>query len=269
MKLETCNIWGGRVYEPLIDHLKKQKESIDIFCFQEVYHSPGEKMYTRDVSAENNENQFSNVHPARGDIYSRLAEALPDFRGYYRSAQQGFDYYGKVDFELYFGLATFVKDGVEVIKEGDIFVYRSKDSAVEGDNATLGRNMQYVHVMTEGKPVLISNMHGLWNGKGKTDSPDRLEQSRKVKTFLDREQGAKILCGDFNLLPGTESLLILEDNMRNLITEYGVTSTRSEYYAKPEKFADYILVSPEVEVKNFEVVPEPISDHLALVLEFE
>jgi endonuclease/exonuclease/phosphatase family metal-dependent hydrolase len=80
--------------------------------------------------------------------------------------------------------------------------------------------------------------------------------------------GAKILCGDFNLLPDTDSLAILEQGMRNLVKEYRVTSTRSQFYEKPDRFADYILVSPEVIVEDFQVLDEAVSDHLPLLLEF-
>jgi endonuclease/exonuclease/phosphatase family metal-dependent hydrolase len=79
---------------------------------------------------------------------------------------------------------------------------------------------------------------------------------------------SRILCGDFNLLPNTDSLTILEQGMRNLIKEYPVTSTRSRFYEKPDKFADYILVSPEVVVEDFQVLDEAVSDHLPLLLEF-
>jgi hypothetical protein len=44
---------------------------------------------------------------------------------------------------------------------------------------------------------------------------------------------------------------MLEQDMRNLVKEFGITGTRSELYTKPEKFADYGLVSPEVEVQGF------------------
>jgi endonuclease/exonuclease/phosphatase family metal-dependent hydrolase len=37
---------------------------------------------------------------------------------------------------------------------------------------------------------------------------------------------------------------------------------------KPEKFADYTLVSPEVEVKNFSVPYTEASDHLPMYVEF-
>ena len=67
----------------------------------------------------------------------------------------------------------------------------------------------------------------------------------------------------------TESMKVLEKGMRNLVKDYGVTSTRSHFYKKRGKFADYILVSPEVEVKDFKVLQESVSDHLPLYLEFD
>jgi endonuclease/exonuclease/phosphatase (EEP) superfamily protein YafD len=60
-------------------------------------------------------------------------------------------------------------------------------------------------------PVTVVNFHGLWNGKGKTDTPDRIAQSQNILRFLEGVDGEIILCGDFNLLPDTESLRMFED----------------------------------------------------------
>jgi endonuclease/exonuclease/phosphatase family metal-dependent hydrolase len=66
------------------------------------------------------------------------------------------------------------------------------------------------------------------------------------------------------------SLKKIEDSgMRNLIKEYGITSTRSSFYKKPERFADYTFVSKETKVNNFKILPDEISDHLAMYLDFE
>ena len=56
--------------------------------------------------------------------------------------------------------------------------------------------------------------------------------------------------------------------MRNLVKEYEITSTRTSFYKKSEdKHADYIFVSNGIEVKDFRVLPEEVSDHSALYLE--
>ena len=78
------------------------------------------------------------------------------------------------------------------------------------------------------------------------------------------------MCGDFNLLPDTESIKILESSgLRSLIKEYNITSTRTSFYTKPAKYADYILVTPGIEVKDFKVLTDEVSDHSPLFLEIE
>lgn len=243
MKIETLNIWGGQIHQPLIEHIKKQGQEVDIFCFQEVL--DGNK---------GNRPIFAN---AISDIFAQFSDILPNHQGYFAPSQNNEE-----------GLALFSHRTTPLIKVDDLFVYRWRDAMQDNDARTLGRNMQYVQFLYNGKQVTVANLHGLWNGQGKTDTPDRTGQSRKAKTFLNNQKGVKILCGDFNLLPNTQSLAILEEGMRNLVKEYNITSTRSSYYEKPDKFADYILVSPEITVVDFSVLQDQISDHLPLVLEF-
>src|SRR5260370_1081065 len=167
-----------------------------------------------------------------------------------------------------FGLAIFARKTLSVDEVGEHFVHRQRNSIIGANNATIGRNLQYIQFHLADKPVTVINMHGLWNGKGKTDSPKRLEQSRKVKGFLETISGAKILCGDLNVLPTTQSLALLEQDLRNLVKAYGITSTRSPFYQQPDRFADYVLVSPDVQVEGFQVLDEEVSDHSPLLLTF-
>jgi endonuclease/exonuclease/phosphatase family metal-dependent hydrolase len=104
---------------------------------------------------------------------------------------------------------------------------------------------------------------------GKSDSPERIAQSQKIRNFLDSIDKPKILCGDFNLRPDTESMKILEKGMNNLIQIYDITSTRTSLYDKEEKFADYVLTSPDVVIKAFQKLFHEVSDHAPLLLEFD
>src|SRR5438270_3748045 len=81
-----------------------------------------------------------------------------------------------------------------------------------------------------------------------------------LEHLLKMVSGAKILCGDLNLLPTTQSLALLEQGMRNLVKAYGITSKRSRFYEGPERFADYVLVSKEVQIKEFHILDEEVSD---------
>ncbi len=99
-------------------------------------------------------------------------------------------------------------------------------------------------------------------GKGKPIA------SEKISEFIKGIQGEIVFCGDFNLLPDTQSIKIIEETgLRNLIAEYGITSTRTALYTKPEKFADYMFVSKGLDVRGFTILEDVVSDHAPLCLE--
>jgi hypothetical protein len=258
------------LYEPLISHVRHQAEDgIDIFCFQEVCDTPDSRIYCRPLTAEHLAQPISDVYPARANLYRKLTDTLPDFAGFYRSTQDGVDFSGPVDYELHFGLASFVRQSLSVQREDDVFVFGERNSQVGADCATMGRNMQYVQCMQGGRQVTAANFHGLWHPDGKGDVSQRIQQSHKIVRFLSGLAGDIIIGGDFNMLPDTQSMAMLEDcGLRNMVTEYGIKSTRSSLYTKPEKLGSFVLVSEGIEVVDFQVVQEDVSDHLALQLEF-
>lgn len=244
MKLISLNIWEGKLYQPLVCFLEQYSESADIFCFQEVF---------KDADAGRKKNL----------VFTEVKKILPDFEGYFE------DYiapgnYGKE------GLAIFIKKYIKVEDRGEIFVYNPETISLGNDDPkSLWRNLQFVKFVNNGKNYTIANFHGLFDGPDKRDNLNRMEQSRRVKEFLDKTKGRKIICGDFNLLPNSESLRILETGMLNLIRKYGILSTRSSYFDYPNKFADYVLVSPDLSINRFEVMDYAVSDHLPIFLDFE
>lgn len=245
MKLISLNTWGGIVKDELHDFIKEHSIDTDIFCFQEIF-----------------DNAINARVDVLGDIdinlYKTITDLLPDHKGFFAPSQDEDE-----------GLAIFVKPHIKLEEVGDVFVHRYRNAIENDDGTTIGRNIQFIKFNQNGQDYTVINFHGLWNGGGKTDSPDRLEQSRKIREFIDtKAKGKVILVGDFNLEPSTESVAILEKDMRNLITEYGVTSTRSHHYTKPIKLADYAIVSNDLKVEKFEVLQDPVSDHLPLLLEF-
>lgn len=258
MKLLTLNIWGGRVYKPFLQFIKENSKSVDIFCFQEVLQS--------------SESKFS--HEIKTDIYSDISKILKDYVGFFAPTFTGYDTLKKVDFELAFGQAAFIKKNIELISEETIFVHGKFDYkppvAVEGikDAMDLPRNIHLIKIKVNRKEILIGNLHGYWLPDNKHDSPSSVKQMKKVKKIFSSFHGPKILAGDFNLRPDTKSIKMLESDMKNLIIEYGIKSTRSNLHTRPEKFADYIMVSDKVQVNNFEVIDRHISDHLPLLLDF-
>jgi endonuclease/exonuclease/phosphatase family metal-dependent hydrolase len=77
----------------------------------------------------------------------------------------------------------------------------------------------------------------------------------------------KIIVGDLNLVPDTQSIQLIEAaGYRNLITEYAIVDTRTFFYRKAPRLADYVFVSRAVRVEAFHVDQTPVSDHAALIL---
>jgi len=256
MKLVTLNTWGGRAGKDLLlSFFRSHKDDVDIFCLQEVFaaqYDGFDKQLTAnqklDVSMFMNQG-MQDIRDTLGDEYATLYH--PHFHDL-------------------FGLMMVSKQKYPILENGDIFVHKHKGYVSENDIANHARNIQHAKMDINGKLVTVINFHGLWNGKGKTDSEERIQQSKNIVSFLKGVKGEIILVGDFNLRPDTESLALLEaTGLRNMITEYGITSTRTSYYKKEETFADYVLVTDGIDVTDFKVLPDEVSDHSALLLEFE
>ncbi len=260
MKLVSLNTWGGKVYKPLLKFVKEQSRDTDIFCFQEVFQS--------------SESKFSNG--IKTDLYDDLKKILKGFRGYYAPTFTGYDTERRVDFDLTFGQATFVKENIKVVSEDVVFIHGKYDykppvkmESIE-DALDLPRNIQCLKIKFGKKDVLIGNVHGYWLPGEKMDTPERIAQSQAIKEIVDNFDGGEIICGDFNLAPHTKSLKMLEENMKNLIKDFKIKGTRTHHYKKTsERYADYILVSEGIKVDSFEVSEIVVSDHLPLILDFK
>lgn len=249
MKLITLNTWGGILYEPLMEFIKKYSVDTDIFCFQEVFPASASPRQS--------------LGKVQSNLFSDIQKVLTDFNGYHAVAQEN-------DVG---GLAIFIKKSFVIGKIDHIVVFSELNTTTDENREgffSVGRDLQHMEFSHLGKVYSILNFHGMWVAGGKIDTKKRLEQSKKVREIFNKSKGVRILCGDFNLNPDTESIAILSKGNRNLIQEYKVTSTRSSFYAKSfSKFADYVIVSPEVEVKNFIILQDEVSDHLPLLLEFK
>ena len=242
MRLISLNLRGGRIYKPLFEFLRDYSKNVDIFCFQEIYNNARDKM------SDESRNP-------RLNLLVELQQILPEYKSFFRPV-----------IEEAYGIGIFIKKNISVLEDGEIVIY--SNPAYIGHGGNHSRNLQWIKVAIGKKIYSILNVHGLWSGGGKVDTPDRILQSQRIKEFMSTISNPKILCGDFNLLPETESIVMLEDDMINLVKKHNIKSTRSHYYQKEEKFADYILVSPDVRVKEFDALQESVSDHLPLLVDF-
>jgi hypothetical protein len=258
MKIIFLNIWGGTMFEPLMKFIKESAPSTDFFCFQEVFDSDKRV----DLAPE-----FAGF---RSDIFKDLKRGLAGFDG--SLALTNVLNIGGIKVDV--GLAIFSKKGIEIDSEGDLIVYVND---LEEKPLERIKNLQYFRFVHGGKKITLCNFHGAAYPWNKLDSDGRLGQSRQIAEFLTLEKGEKILGGDFNLMPQTESVKIIESaGMKDLIKSFNIASTRSDLNYEKYKsskvqlhFADYVFTSPGIDVRSFEVPRLNISDHLPLILQFD
>lgn len=245
IRIISLNIWNGKLEKKLLAFINKYSKKVDIFCFQESLNS-------------NNVNKQSLVTNGKvPDIHSKIQKILPEFNGYFEAAQDNDK-----------GLSIFIRKKIQFDKVINQFVYRWKNSMILNDRSTIGRNILCLTFKANGRVYNVINFHGLWNGFSKEDSEDRINQSENILDFIKKLDGEIILCGDFNLLPKTQSLKMIEGKMRNLMLENNIKSTRNKYFPGGRECIDYIFVTPNIKIHSFSILKDIVSDHLAIYFDF-
>lgn len=268
MKLISLNTYGGIFFKPLLDFIEREALDTDVFCFQEVLGGP---------------NSAPLQNSARANLFSELARALPGFTGFFAPVEDALvfsDNSSPPTPAVPFGTAIFVHKKHTIHQQGSFFIYRERNAFVPRDFTTLGHNAIFVQLVNNGKLLTICNVHGTSEPGDKLDTPDRLAQSQTVLDFIKKQSGEKIIAGDFNLLPATQSIALFERaGFSNLIKDFSIASTRGsilktihpEYGDTPngwQEFADYVFTSAGITPQKFSVPDIAIADHLPLILEF-
>lgn len=176
---------------------------------------------------------------------------------------------------MFYGIATFVRQTIPILESRTKFVFQEFRPLVD-DDTPLPRNAHCIRIWmySNNTSLIIAHMHGLWQREGKRDCLERELQAEALTMLI--EEVAKpnekiIVCGDFNVLPQSSTFRILSRlGLSDLVVSAGYTDTRTSFYSKAVRYADYLLVSPKVNVKRFYIPSEPeVSDHRPLILDCE
>ena len=265
MKIVCLNAWGGKLAENLLPWLSDLQP--DILCLQEVTYTPSSNqpiLYYRDGRAKLLQ---------RANLFSEIKAVLPRHFAMFCPSAEGSLWHGDTEVSSQFGIATFVRSDLAIVAQAQAFVHKSYDPSGFGAHPR-ARNAHVVRVYdgSNQRSITVAHLHGLYDPNGKMDTPERLAQVKSlcalIKTVAEPTD-LQIICGDFNVLPDSETLLILrDDGLTELVTSRGFQSTRTSHYPKPGKFADYMLVNNVAAIKRFDVIYKPeVSDHSPLVLE--
>ncbi|HQU08197.1 MAG TPA: endonuclease/exonuclease/phosphatase family protein, partial [Candidatus Paceibacterota bacterium] len=195
MKLISLNTWGGRAgKEKLLAFFETHKD-VDVFCLQEIWSAPYEHLEGHSAGGLSIDHSNIMVYGMQ-EISTLLENHVAYFKPHHLDN---------------YGLMMLIKKDLDVISEGDVFVYKDRGHVPEGDVGFHARNVQFATIVTKNGNRSILNFHGLWNGRGKGDSEDRLLQSDRIIQFMKTLSNPYVMSGDFNLLPNTQSIKKLED----------------------------------------------------------
>lgn len=265
MKIMCLNGWGGTLHDRLLPYLRQSDP--DVLCLQEVIHTP---MAPKDWLTYHD---GDHILPQRARIFRDVADALPDHQPFFCPAAQGPLWDGDRSFPSFWGLATFVRSDIPVIAQMQGFVHKGYSPDGFGAHPR-SRSAHAVRLFDhdKGRALSVTHMHGLRDLAGKQDTPERRQQAKRLAALsgaVSDPGDLRVVCGDFNVLPGSETLVLLEnDGLTELVQAHGFSGTRNSQYKKLERFADYMLVSDTAAVRGFEVVYQPeVSDHCPLVLQ--
>lgn len=131
------------------------------------------------------------------------------------------------------------------------------------------RNIVHAVIETSQGAVNVVTHHGYHVPGSKDGNEVTDKQMEMVLEYIKPLQDKVILTGDFNLHPESRSLQILNNELDNLCISRGIENTRNVFAGRNPEVCDYIFVNSLVKVQNFYVEEKVVSDHQALVLDFE
>lgn len=252
MKLLSLNIDFYRDNsQEILDFISKI--SPDFICLQEVSNSTvsevSKKFKAKSLFDEklSDEYEFNLWCPFSETSREKRGEEFEEFGGL---VQQGIYFLSKYPINL----------------GENIFYYLNYKQVPfwEKKHFQTGRAFQSIIVEIEGKSLQIINNHGIIREERKGNSETNNE-TELIYIVAQEFEYPKIIVGDFNLLPESKSLEILNKNFENLMIENGIMTTRP---APKEMTVDYIFVK-DLKINKFEVIESNISDHFPIILDFD
>src|SRR3989338_200705 len=162
MKLISLNTWGGKCFDELMKFVEFHAPSTQVFCLQEIL--------------DTEETDLIVMNEFRVNLLHELEKRL-----------QGFSLFHSVYIEdsfvpgVSFGTVIFIKNGIDIIDNGDFFIHGANVNNLDGDDIDYPRKLQYIEFSSQGNKYIICNVHGAWiPDTHKLDTPGRILQSKLI-----------------------------------------------------------------------------------------
>ncbi len=238
MKLIQLNVWGGKLGFQIADLMRAEKP--DIVCLQEVNDIDGPRDY---LFAS-----LDDIAEAAGLEYRYMS---PVDRSRYQKRW------------LSYGNAILSREPLTSTETVFTLGKLNEDFDLALEPELESRNMQHV---TLAGGLHIFNHHGLFVPSGKHGTPETDRQMGLIYDQIAAANGPVIFCGDLNLAPDTPAIQRFSDLLTNLSVDLGCTYS---WLSIQKVVCDYVFVNNQVKVHSFRMSEELVSDHNALILEFD
>lgn len=248
MKIMQINVEFGYKLPALLELISNEQP--DILCTQEIQN-------TKDPMPFDNFQTLDNIKLRGNFAYS------------FFSPTWGADVF---DARLEMGNAIFSK--LALSDEQTVFISGKyiRSQTAKGWTSNI-RNLQICLAEINGQKLCVANHQGFLVKDSPTGGKETNKFTQKVSDSLAPYKDSLIFCCDLNIVKESSSFEPIEKlNLRNIAAEHGVKTTLSKAHRAPNKDSvacDYILTSSNINVKDFHVADEIVSDHKALILEFD
>ena len=268
------NTWGGNV-PGYFTYIQNMAMHVDIFCLSEVHNHYGTESLHAFPSPTNR------VGAVELKQFRLLQDLLADtHQGYYAESYRGL-HDCQPGQQSPIGLAMFIRRSIPAHSVSSMLINREYGQLFNGTSSA-SRVIQSAFVILGEKQHLLAHTHGLWTPKGKIDTDERDLQSTNIIEHLNRrfeepfsskpDQNI-ILGGDFNYTRSLRAYKALAagkifgQDGADVLTD-GTPQwyeTRTAYYKKPLKEANFIFVSSGLPY-TLTIDRTAPSDHAALIL---
>jgi endonuclease/exonuclease/phosphatase (EEP) superfamily protein YafD len=245
VKLMQLNMWGGRLTAAIVKLVAEEKP--DIITAQELF-TPAEPVIFPD-------RMFDCLASVRSGGGYEHVFASPTWSLMVGHQNIGF---GNVIF------SKFPLRNTETTFTNGHFV----ENMSERSRIVNIRNVQTATVDIDGKQISLVNHQGHWEPTP-IGSETSVEKMQLVKDIVAGLAGPYIVAGDLNVSAASPAMRPWDGFLEDLTATHDVTDTLSRFGKVRDVPCDHILVGPEIKVTSFKVCDELVSDHKALIMEFE
>ncbi len=284
--IASLNTWSGG--HPLfLPYVTELFQTHSVLLFQEVHHALVPDLPTTMMPRDSGSRRY----PVRPYL-RREIEALgaPRFASFYDHHCVGVHDL-EPDNRLLFGQLTCIDQSTYVVRcNYTSFVFgRAGQFNTESEGGSPCAKKAIAQVIRRSNvagDLIVVNVHGHWSIGGKCDTPERFEQNKRISQMVEKlcrvmrcSQSTQLLImGDLNYISEGSVLADLAEQPCFgpaggviLNHQFGVTDTRTSFYEKPVREADFAIVNQTLHSRVLDVTVDKHapSDHALLCVKVD